>query len=479
MLAAIALLGPAFAAAAGVPAPAWTGPVDVGAVTASVKWSVHAAPDGRGGAVCAWEENRGRKVCCRDTRDVYAQRLDAGGRRVWDDRDVPVAVEDPGEEVLGLLPGHDGGALACFRRGNGSLFARLLDGAGAAAPDRPLDAAVGAGEWLPGNGFAVAGDGRSAAVLYGVPAEGGMAVRLVVVTRSAAGWTVAGPVELGRAMGLHPGALAWCADRWLAVTWSETADGLRVAGIWVRPDSLERSAPVDLGFERGRTYAFLRAEGDGAGGAWVLRAAVDAAAYGRTHDVTLTSVARGPRDAIRVRHMKAGSARTSAMFIPPVMVGAADQPASAATPPTVAWRPTSWVVPAGSNAAWVLLGEGGRLVAALVRRSGGALAPGRPVVMADGLADAFVPAVWSRTRGGCGIVWGRTGSLGIRLETATLAVRAGGVTASGSAVVALARSPRVGAVVPGPDERMTLVYAEVLGSESGAIRAVPLPADAK
>ncbi len=467
-------------AAAGV--PDWSGPAAVAAVTDSVKWAVRAVPDGAGGAICVWEENRGRKVCCRDTRDLYAQRLDAAGGRVWDPRDTAVAALDAGEELLGLAASSGGGALVLFRRGNGSLVMQALSPGGTllhGPAGRVVDAVEGAGEFLPVSGFAAAEDGRSVAILYGLPVEGGMAVRLATAAREGAGWSVAAPVEVDRAMGLHPGALAWCGTRWLVVTWSEERDGVRGTGRWLDPAARTWSPPFDLGTERGRTYAWWQAAGDAGGGAWLVRTAVNAAEYSRTHTASVMSVTTGPRGTV-VRRAALGPARTSAMFIPPVMVGTGEQATAAATAPTVAWRPTSWIVPGGRDLAYALRVEGGRLFAAAVRRTGGSVAVSPALTAATGLSDAFTPVAWSRSDGaGVTVIRGLAGEDGVRLESARVRLIAGKLTAGPGAEVARSRSPRVGAVVPGAAGPDVLVYAESLGSEAGGIRAVRVPAESR
>ncbi len=462
-------------------ATGWSGPVAVSGVTDSVKWTVRAVPDGAGGAVCVWEENRGRKVCCRDTRDLWAQRLDAAGSRVWAPRDVAVAVQDAGEELLGLAASSGGGALVWLRRGNGSLILNELSPGGTllhGAAGRELDASAGNGEWLPGNGFAMSGDGRAAALVYALPVEAGVAVRVIEAVRDDHGWTVSAPVEVDRAMGLHPGAIAWCGTRWLVATWSEAADGVRTAGRWMEPGTRALSPPFDLGGERGRNWVWLQAAGDGAGGAWLVRAAVDAAAYSRTHTATVVSVTAGARGTV-VRRMPLGAARTAAMFIPPVLVGTGDQAAAAATAPVVAWRPTSWVIPAGRDRAWGLRVVDGRLEAAAIRRTAAGVTAGPARTVARGISDAFTPAAWSRGDGSITVVWGRTADGGVRLETTVVRDVAGRSAAGPVAVVAAGRSPRVGAAVEGPGASPMLVWTDALGPETGMIHAMPMPTESR
>ena len=123
---------------------------------------------------------------------------------------------------------------------------------------RLIDGIDGVGEWLPGNGSAISRDGRMQALLYALPVEGGNSVRIVTASLGATGWSIASPTETDRAMGLHPGAIAWCGDRWLIVTWSEITGGIRISGRWMEHATLALSRPFDLGTERDRTYQELR-----------------------------------------------------------------------------------------------------------------------------------------------------------------------------------------------------------------------------
>jgi hypothetical protein len=65
--------------------------------------------DGAGGAIVAWIDSRN------GTNDLFVQRIDATGARIWDAAGVPLCVEAGEQAFPGLVPDGDNGAIAAWR----------------------------------------------------------------------------------------------------------------------------------------------------------------------------------------------------------------------------------------------------------------------------------------------------------------------------------------------------------------------------
>jgi len=71
--------------------------------------------DGAGGVVAVWEDNRPSVTVA----DIYAQRLDSDGNRLWDEDGVAISTNPgPQEECVAITDG-EGGVIAAWRLGRG------------------------------------------------------------------------------------------------------------------------------------------------------------------------------------------------------------------------------------------------------------------------------------------------------------------------------------------------------------------------
>ncbi len=102
----------------------------VGICTASgPQFDPQLAPDGTGGLLVTWSDRR-------TWYDIYAQRVNAGGVRQWPENGVPVCTVDEGQELPQLVPSGPGGAIIVWqdaRNGtnNKDIYAQRVDSLGA------------------------------------------------------------------------------------------------------------------------------------------------------------------------------------------------------------------------------------------------------------------------------------------------------------------------------------------------------------
>ncbi len=476
-------LGPAasFQAASPVPSAApslaWALPVVSVTATDSAKWSVRIVPDGEGGLVLAWEENRGKRMCCRDTRDLYAQRLDAAGAKRWGDTDYQLAADAAGEELEGMAPAAGGGALLIWRRGMGTLLGQELDG-----DRRPrfgadpvvLTAIPGLCEWSPLTCFATNEGSTEARLAWGQPWEGGSAIRTVRFTRSTGAWEGRGIVEAPVEAGVHPGALVWCSSgRWLLLVWCD-GDPVRLDGLWLGANGRPEGKRFTVAKEPAGSYVHVEAAGDGRGGAWAVWAAVTPDHMGKMHRVRVGSIERWRDGGTRVAVAPAGEARTLAMFIPATMVAVGDQPSEAATTPSVAWRATSLVAPAGRDRAILARTDGTRMLVSAVSRSDGRITVGPARALGGTLYTGCAPVLAPLTAGRVALAWAEMAGDGWRLVVHGLALVAGRVRDDGG-VVSLegppGLSPRAATIMSTGDGALGVAWAGHYSAEHGGVVA--------
>ncbi|HIE28477.1 TPA: hypothetical protein EYP66_14450 [Candidatus Poribacteria bacterium] len=89
-------------------------------------WPVSVS-DGAGGAIIAWMDSRN------SGQDIYAQRVSANGKLLWDATGVPVCVDDAfQEDVMAIPDGSDGVILTWedWRNGNQDIYTQRLDANG-------------------------------------------------------------------------------------------------------------------------------------------------------------------------------------------------------------------------------------------------------------------------------------------------------------------------------------------------------------
>lgn len=91
------------------------------------QWFPQIAPDGSGGAIIAWQDNR------IGTFDIAAQRVDADGAAQWLPGGIPICWQPNAQTYPRLIPDGDGGAVIAWQdaRGGGTdIYASKVDAAG-------------------------------------------------------------------------------------------------------------------------------------------------------------------------------------------------------------------------------------------------------------------------------------------------------------------------------------------------------------
>jgi len=456
----------------------WRLPAVEVTATDSAKWSVRAVTDGSGGLVLAWEENRGKRVCCRDTRDLYAQRLDAAGAKRWGDSDFQVAADAAGEEIEGMAPAAGGGALLLWRRGMGTLVMQEFDGdrrPRARADPVVVSATAGICEWGPLTCFAADPDATAALLAWGQPGEGGMtAIRSVRFTRTTGAWSQGGITDAPVEAGVHPGAVAWCgAGRWLLLVWCE-GDPVRLDGVWLGADGRPEGKRFRIADEPAGSYVHVEAAGDGRGGAWAAWGAVNPGRMEKMHAVRVASIERRRDGGAKVRVTAAGQARTLAMFIPPTMVAVGNQPSEAATAPIVSWRATSLIAPAGPDGAILARTDGTRLLVSAVRRGSDRLAVGESRTVGGTVFTGCSFVLAPLPDGRAALVWAGIEGAGWPLNVRRLLLVDGSVREEGEPAAMEGPpglSPRVAAVVPAGDGALGVAWTGLYVQEHGGVVA--------
>jgi hypothetical protein len=89
---------------------------------------VRTVSDGAGGAIVAWRDFRSTNY------DIYAQRIDAHGNRLWSTDGVPICTDAGSQSYFMMASDGDGGAIITWhdnRNGNWDIFAQRIDADGA------------------------------------------------------------------------------------------------------------------------------------------------------------------------------------------------------------------------------------------------------------------------------------------------------------------------------------------------------------
>ncbi len=101
------------------------------------------APDGTGGALITWSDYRNGNT------DIYAQRIDGSGNRLWSDAGRPVCiVATENQQAPKIAPDGSGGASIVWEGTSGNIRAQRLDDAGAMLWDSAGVAVCTAGGYL-------------------------------------------------------------------------------------------------------------------------------------------------------------------------------------------------------------------------------------------------------------------------------------------------------------------------------------------
>jgi hypothetical protein len=96
-------------------------------VEGNAQWVPAIAPDGSGGAIIAWEDNRP------DAGGIYAQRVDAEGNLLWSGDGVPIATVSNSQDDPQIVSDGQGGAILSWNDTRGSswdVYAQKVDANG-------------------------------------------------------------------------------------------------------------------------------------------------------------------------------------------------------------------------------------------------------------------------------------------------------------------------------------------------------------
>ena len=420
---AVVLAGPALgakvspkpgAAGAGALELKWEPGLAEAGPTASFKYQVRAVPDGAGGVVLAWEENRFRKACCHDLRDVYAQRFDAAGKPLWSVNDIVVAGEDAGEELVGLLPRAGGGALVLWRRDTTMFFAGELTGSGTPLTEprgRILSPCKGSCEWDPLSSFAVGTGGVSLAAWV----ERGKASQLKVlrIVRARDSFTYTSAEAVMGAEELRAAAAVPCGKEWLALAWmSNPEGGSCISGMWLDGDAAPHGTVFMAASDGNHRWINMESVPAGDKGAFVLWSAVNPDSMGKTHQLFLTQVRRLPDGSSEAKTSPVAQAKTSALYIPPpemeldttfTWTGRTHWMKSG--PENLFWRRTSSLRAVGARdcLVWWISGDTIKLAGAEAGSKGPSI--GKPVTIGASVDTGFSPFVAGLGGGRSLMVW--------------------------------------------------------------------------
>lgn len=94
---------------------------------AAEQQSPRITPDGAGGAIIAWEDERG------GNQDIYAQRVDSGGTPLWDADGMPVSTAAGSQCDQRLVSDGAGGTIITWedeRGGDWDIYTQRVDSAG-------------------------------------------------------------------------------------------------------------------------------------------------------------------------------------------------------------------------------------------------------------------------------------------------------------------------------------------------------------
>jgi beta propeller repeat protein len=81
-------------------------------------------PDLKGGGIVIWQDNRGGNL------DIYAQRVDSAGNRVWGTNGVAIAASGVTENGPRAVSDMRGGAIIVFNKGSYNIWMQRVDSAG-------------------------------------------------------------------------------------------------------------------------------------------------------------------------------------------------------------------------------------------------------------------------------------------------------------------------------------------------------------
>ena len=377
------------------------------ATTEWFKWSVRAVPDGQGGAIVAWEENRFRKMCCRDTRDIYAQRVSASGKLLWGATDLKVAGEEEGEEMLGMLAAPGGGSLLLWRRGMNVLMAGEMAASGTLMKEAVVLGNEPAGEWGGFSGFAAAPDGRAGVLAWASEFPGHWQVRVLPVRREDDRWGLGPPATIAMGTMVRSPSVTALPDGWLVLWADAEGKGGAVWGVWLDAGARQAGKAFKVASVP-QPYVFMATAPGGPGRAWVAFASTLPDDPARKLAVRLAIVTRGRAGAV-VRTADAGSATRVVMFVPPPVATVGEGGAAQVmVREMVAWRRTVVLAPDTAGDCLLLKLDGERLA---VRPAGakGGVRLGLETVITRSASPNMSPEMLADPGGGWLVAWTATG----------------------------------------------------------------------
>jgi hypothetical protein len=352
------------------------------------QWLGGAVSDGAGGVVVAWEDHRGASA------DVYAQRVNAAGARLWGATGVALCTATGTQYDVRVAPDGSGGCIAAWVDdrvfGDSDISAQRVNGAGAVQWTSDGVALIGDSQLQVDP--VIAPDGLGGAIIAWFDSRSGTTNEIYAQRLTAGGtarWTAGGvPIAADANLSLVSDAVPTGAGGALvlfAFSWSDPESGDPAADAlslqWV--DSTGVAHWSDLGATFCDVAAIAegpRVVADGAGGAFA----------------TWSDGRNGPFD-VYVQHVTA--AGTSAWTPDGVAVGAGS-----------GWQSTGDLVPDGAGGvvlAWSDTRGGGApdLYAQRLDAAGAAQWTAGGVAVASAAGGQYLPVLATDGAGGALVAW--------------------------------------------------------------------------
>jgi len=392
----------------------WQGGMAEVGLTASFKYQVRAVPDNAGGVILAWEENRYRKACCRDLRDVYLQRFDQSGAPLWGSSDYMAAGEEAGEEIVGLLPGTSGGAQVFWRRDGGMLLTQEVAPSGIPVFEprgRILSPCLVGCEWNPVEAFNVAPGGKQALATW-VEFVNPSQVKSISINRAGDSFVFSSGLTSMTGAGLRSASPVSLGGRgWLVLAWHTREAGSRIAGQLLDINGNPEGREFTLAMNDKSRWMNMECASSG-DGALILRSSINPDEMGKSHELFLSQVTRKSDGKPAVSSVKLGNARTSAMYIPPVHVSlettftwTGQTEFENVGKENLFWRRTSSMFPDGMGGCVAWWVEGDKIRVTRVRSGESGLSVARSFSIGSSTDIGFTPFIIPMGENRLFLVW--------------------------------------------------------------------------
>jgi len=457
------------------PQLAWQGGMAVVGPTGSFKYQVRAVPDGAGGVILAWEENRYRKACCRDLRDVYLQRYDQTGSPLWGASDYQAAGEEIGEELVGMLPGKTGGAMMLWRREGGMLFSQEVASSGAPRLEplgRVLWPCRQGCEWNPIEAFCVDPAGNQALASW-IELGSPSVAKSIRISREGDGFTYSTGMNAMEGAGLRAASPVSLGGKgWLVTAWHTRGAGSRMAGQFLDAEGKADGQQFTVTMNEGCRWMNMQCTSSG-NAALILWSAINPDEMPKTHDLYLTRVERRGDGKPSVTALLLGKARTSGMYIPPVRVEmettftwTGQTQFENVGKENLFWRRTSSLFVDDSGGALVWWVEGEKIRVTRVECGQAGLKAGKGFTIGSSPDIGFTPFVIPLVKGRLLLVWAERRAKVYRVLGRQISASGGEPAAVGDTIVFQEDSsdvPRWSAMAEAGDRSAWLLLSSLTG----------------